>query len=394
MSPEREDFPHFVDRRGTGSSKWDAMEDRFGVKDALPLWVADGDFSVPAAVREAIRKRAEHPVYGYTEYGDDFYEAIREWYARRFGWEIEREWIVPEHGVVLSLNLSIQAYTAPGDGVIVQTPIYPPFLSAVRRNGRRLLENRLVVEEDGCVLDFEDLEAKAAEAKLLLLCSPHNPSTRAWSEGELLRLAEIAERYDLIVVSDEIHSDILYGRKHRPFAALPGMERRSLVLHAPSKTFHIAGLNTSFAIVPDDSLRRRYVAAHHRAGLDNGNVFGIAALPAAYRHGEKWLEAMLAIYEENIAYVREFMAEHTPAIRPLPVEATYLVWLDCREMELDDEALREFFYREAKLLLNSGTSFGEAGSGFMRLNIATSREILEEAMARLGAAYRRWEGAR
>jgi cystathionine beta-lyase len=390
LNSEREQ-PLFVDRRGTGSSKWDAVEERFGISDALPLWVADADFAAPRCVQEAIRKRAEHPVYGYTEYGDDFYAAIIGWYRRRFGWEIERRWIVPEHGVVLSLNLAVEAYSEPGDGVIVQTPIYPPFLSAVKRHGRRLLENRLIVEEDGCVIDFEDLEAKAAEAKLLLLCSPHNPSTRAWSEGELRRIAEIAARHDLIVVSDEIHSDLVYGRKHLPFGVLPEMAERSLVLHAPSKTFNIAGLNTSYAIIPGDSLRRRYIAAHERAGLDNGNVFGIAALPAAYEGGEGWLESMLEIFEANIAYVREFMTEHTPKIRPLPVEATYLIWLDCREMGLEDEALKAFFHREAKLLLNPGVSFGEAGSGFMRLNVGTSREVLEAAMERLAAAYERRE---
>jgi cystathionine beta-lyase len=384
-----EDFPRYVDRRGTGSSKWDAVAQRFGVANALPLWVADGDFSSPAAVREAIRQRAEHPVYGYTEYTEGFYEAIEGWYRRRFGWEIERKWIVPEHGVVLSLNLAIEAYTEAGEGVIVQTPIYPPFLKAVHRHGRRLLENPLRLTQEGYRIDFEDLEAKASEAKLLMLCSPHNPSGRAWSEEELERIARIAEERDLIVVSDEIHSDIVYGRPHRPFASLPGMEEHSLVLHAPSKTFHIAGLNTSYALIPNDSLRRRYVAAHERAGLDNGNLFGIVALEAAYREGEAWLEALLGIYRENIAYVRDFLAQHTPKIRPLPVEATYLIWLDCRELGLEDEALHSFFLREAKLALNPGISFGKEGSGFMRLNIATSRENLEEAMERLERAYRK-----
>ncbi|WP_292663759.1 PatB family C-S lyase [Nitratifractor sp.] len=385
--------PRYVDRRGTGASKWDALEERFGRSDLIPLWVADGDFSTPKAVQEALRRRAEHPVYGYTEYSEGFYDAVIGWVRRRFGWEIEREWIVPEHGVVISLNLAIEAYSAPGDGVIVQTPIYPPFLKAVKRHKRRLLENRLIVTEEGCRIDFDDLEAKAAEAKLLLLCSPHNPSTRAWSEAELSRLADIAERHDLIVVSDEIHADIVYARRHLPFAALPGMAKRSLVLHAPSKTFHIAGLNTSFAILPDDSLRRRYRLAHERAGLDNGNCFGIVALEAAYREGDTWLEAMLKIYEENIAYVRTFLLEHTPKIRPLPVEATYLIWLDCRAMELDDDALQRFFVDEAHLALNPGVSFGEAGRGFMRLNVATSRENLEEAMRRLSAAYqKRGEG--
>ena len=386
-----EDFPRYVDRRGTGSVKWDFLKERFGRSDLLPLWVADGDFSVPRAVSEAIRHRAEHPVYGYTDYSGGFYEAIGSWYRKRFGWEVRREWIVPEHGVVISLNLALEAYTQPGDGVIVQTPIYPPFLSAVKRHKRTLLENRLLVTEEGCRIDFEDLETKAKDARILLLCSPHNPSTRAWSEEELQRIARIAQRHDLIVVSDEIHADIVYSRRHLPFTTLPGMEHRSLVLHAPSKTFHIAGLNTSFAIIPDDSLRRRYLLAHERAGLDNGNCFGVAALEAAYREGEEWLEAMLGIYEKNIAYVRGFLLEHTPKIHPLPVEATYLIWLDCRRMGLSDEELRSFFVDEARLALNPGIAFGEAGSGFMRINIATSQEVLAEAMSRLKEAYNRWE---
>jgi len=391
-SEERDDLPCYVERRGSGSSKWDALEERFGRSDLIPLWVADGDFCAPRSVREAMAKRAAHPVYGYTEYGEGFCDAVEGWYRRRFGWEIEREWIVPEHGVVISLNLAIEAYTEPGDGVIIQTPIYPPFLKAVRHHKRRLLENRLTIGEEGCRIDFDDLEAKASKAKLLLLCSPHNPGTRAWSTEELERIAMIAERYDLIVVSDEIHSDIVYERPHRPFAALPGMAERSLVLHAPSKTFHIAGLNTSYAVIPNASLRRRYRAAHDRAGLDNGNCFGIVALEAAYREGEAWLEGMLRIYRENIDYVSGFLRKHTPKIRPLPVEATYLIWLDCREMGLDDEALQRFFIDKARLALNAGISFGEAGSGFMRLNIATSRSNLEEAMKRLEAAYRELEG--
>ena len=234
-SEESMDSPRYVDRRGTGASKWDALQERFGRSDLIPLWVADGDFSAPKAVQEALRRRAEHPVYGYSEYTEGFYDAVIGWVRRRFGWEIEREWIVPEHGVVISLNLAIEAYSAPGEGVIVQTPIYPPFLKAVKHHKRRLVENRLIVTEEGCRIDFDDLEAKASEAKLLLLCSPHNPSTRAWSEAELSRLAQIAERHDLIVVSDEIHADIVYARRHRPFAALPGMAKRSLCFTPPPK---------------------------------------------------------------------------------------------------------------------------------------------------------------
>ncbi len=390
-SEEIEDYPRYVDRRGTGSVKWDTLKERFGREDLVPLWVADGDFSAPRAVQEAIRKRAEHPVYGYAYYPEAFYEAIKTWQERRYGWRVEREWIEPAHWVVASLHLAIDACSEVGDGVIVQTPIYPPFLKAVKRLKRTLLENRLLLDGDRYRIDFEDLEEKAKEAKMLMLCSPHNPTSRAWSAEELERIVAIVEANDLIVVSDEIHADIVYGARHIPFATLPGMARRTLTFNAPSKTFNIPGLNTSYAIIPDDSLRRRFRMAVARSGLDNGNDFGIPALIAAYKEGGEWLGAMLKIYEENIVYVRDFLLEHTPKIRPLTVEATYLIWLDCREMELSDEELRSFFVEEARLALNSGVNFGKAGSGFMRINIATSQEVLAEAMKRLKEAYDQWE---
>ena len=376
-----------VDRRGSGAIKWDDTLRRLGSDDLLPLWVADMDFPAPGVVQKALQQRVEHPVYGYTLFDDAFYEAIVWWYGYRFGWTIEREWIVPDHGVVVSINTAIAAYTQKGDGVLIQTPIYPPFMQAVENNERTMLENRLLYADGRYSIDWEDFEAKAKEAKLFLLCSPHNPTTRAWSEEEISRMAAICARHDVIIVADEIHSDIVYDRQHLPIGSLFEVEAITLTLHAPSKTFNVAGLNTSFAIIPDPKLRAAYRRRYAQLGLPHGNPFGIEALKAAYTpEGAEWLEALLGVLRTNIAFVREYLAEHIPQIVPVPTEATFLIWLDCRALGLDDAQLEHLFVHEAKIGLNRGISFGEAGSGFMRLNIGTDRTILAQALARLKRA--------
>ena len=378
-----------VERRGSRSIKWDDTFRRFGRENLLPLWVADMDFPAPEGVQEALHRRVEHPVYGYSIYGDAFYEAIIGWYAHRFGWEIEREWIVPDHGVVTSINTAIAALTQAGEGVLIQTPIYPPFMSAITANRRTMLENRLHYEAGRYTIDWDDFEAKARQARLFLLCSPHNPTTRAWNEDELEQMASICRRHDVIIVADEIHSDVVYGRRHTPIGLLPEALDRTLTLHAPSKTFNVAGLNTSYAIIPDPAMREAFQKEYARIGLPHGNVMGIAALEAAYTpEGARWLDALMEVLQSHQAFVTEYLAEHIPQIVPVKAEATFLIWLDCRGLGLDDEALVELFFDRAGLALNPGVSFGEAGSGFMRLNIGTSRTILEQALHQLEAAVR------
>jgi len=372
-----------VERVGTDCSKWDGREAKFGSADLLPLWVADMDIAAPQVAQDAMRERLDHPVYGYALYSDGFYESIVAWYRDQFDWEIEREWIVPEHGVVVSINMAINAFSKVGDGIVVQTPIYPPFLSSVERHDRKVLENKLIFEKGRTTIDFEDFEAKAKEAKLFLLCSPHNPSTRAWSTEELEQMVEICHRHSVLIISDEIHSDLLFEKRHTPTAALTKAKEITLVLHAPSKTFNIAGLNTSYLIIPNASLRERYEEAHKRAGLDNGNPFGLVALEAVYRQGAPWLDALKEHLRGNSSYIQNTLAEKIPEITVYAHEATFLMWLDCRGLGLDDTDLQAFFISKAKLGLNSGVSFGEAGSGFMRLNIGTGREILVQAMAQL-----------
>jgi len=378
-----------IEREGTHCSKWDGRKEKFGRKDILPLWVADMDLAAPEVVQDAMKRRLKHPVYGYALYTDTFYQSIVDWYADTFDWEIEKEWIVPEHGVVVSINLAIKALTQKGDGIVIQTPIYPPFFSSVQRNGRVVLENRLIFQEGKTRIDFEDFEQKIKQAKLFLLCSPHNPSTRAWEPEELEKMVEICHRHQVIILSDEIHSDLVFGASHIPTAMLAKAKEITLLLHAPSKTFNIAGLNTSYLIIPNQDLRKRYETEHKRAGLDNGNLFGVTALEAAYSGGKPWLEALKKHLLANSGFVKTFIGQHIPEISVYQHDATFLMWLDCRGLGLDDGALSLFFIEEARLGLNSGVSFGEAGSGFMRLNIGTGREMLEQAMHQLEAAIKR-----
>lgn len=377
-----------IERAGTQCSKWDGHKEKFGREDVLPLWVADMDLAAPQVVQDAMKERLAHPVYGYALYTEAFYQSIVDWYAEHFTWKIQQEWIVPEHGVVVSINLAIKALTQEGDGIVVQTPIYPPFLSSVQANGREILENRLRFEGGETHIDLEDFEQKIKQATLFLLCSPHNPSTRAWSREELIQMVEICHRHGVLIISDEIHSDLVFGDTHTPTAALEKAKEITLLLHAPSKTFNIAGLNTSYLIIPNQDLRKRYEVEHQKAGLDNGNLFGVAALEAAYKGASPWLEALKEHILENSKFVRTYIEQHIPEITVYRHDATFLMWLDCRGLGLDDEALFAFFVHEARLGLNQGVSFGAAGSGFMRLNIGTGREMLEQAMSRLDLAVK------
>ncbi len=376
-----------ISRQGTHSMKWDEAKKKFGREDLLPLWVADMDLASPACVQEAMLRRASHPMYGYTIYPDAYYESIQNWMRDRFSWEIEREWIIPCYGVVPSLNFIITAYSKKGDGILIQTPIYPPFVSSVKHQKRRVLDNTLVYENGRYQIDFEDFERKAKDAKLFLLCSPHNPTGRVWSEEELEKLIEICIANDVLIISDEIHADIVYEKTHHSIGSFEKIMHHCVVLNAPSKTFNIAGLNTSYAIIPDTRLRQAYRVEQDRSGITNGNPFGIEALMSAYKEGAPWLEELKEHLRSNINYVNQFLTEHQLPIKAVPTEATFLMWLDCRGLGLSHDQVVDFFLHKAKLGLNDGKSFGEAGEGFMRLNVGTSKEVLQEAMQRLRDAY-------
>ncbi len=384
-------FDRLIDRRGTYSYKYDGLKKVFGREDVLPMWVADMDFAVPPAVQEAIRRRAEHPIYGYTFRPEEYYQSIVGWIARRHGWQVAREWISYSPGIVPALNMAVQGFTDPGDGVILQSPVYHPFFWAIDLNHRKLLNNRLVEKEGSYTFDFDDLAEKAKEAKLLLLSNPHNPVGRSWDEEELRRLGEICVEYDVLIVSDEIHADLtLPGHHHVPLASLSEeIAARTITCMAPSKTFNLAGLSTSSVIISDEKIREHFKEVVEALHIGGGNLFGIEASIAAYNHGEAWLDALLDYLTGNIARAREVVAKEMAEVTMAPVEATYLVWLDFRRTGMDAEALKKFMLEEAKVGGNDGAMYGPGGEGFVRLNLATPRSIVEEAFERISKALKK-----
>jgi len=378
----------YVDRKGTYTTKYDDAKKKFGTDDLLPLWVADMDLASPKCVQDTLAKRAAHPIYGYTVYPPVYYDVIQQWMKTRFNWQIEKEWIVPCYGVVPSINFAITAYSKEGDGIIIQTPLYPPFKSSVKHKNRKLLDNRLVYYDGKYSINLADFEAKAKEAKLFLLCSPHNPTSRVWNKRELEQMIEICLEHDVVIISDEIHADIVYEKIYCSIGSFENIMHQCVILNAPSKTFNIAGLNTSYAIIPDAKLRQAYSVEQQKSGITNGNPFGIEALISAYSNGAKWLDNLKIYLASNITYVKTFLQEHDIPISVVPTEATFLMWLDCQAMELSHDELLTFFFYKAKLGLNDGKSFSETGEGFMRLNVGTSKEVLEDAMKRLLKAYK------
>ncbi len=388
------DFDIVIDRHDTGSLKWDAVGRLFGDPDLLPLWVADMDFAAPPEVLDALKARADHGVFGYTCCMPPYYDAVSAWMKKRHRWEVASEWIVFSPGIVPALNLLVETLTAPGEGVIVQQPVYYPFMEAVNRHDRVLMNNALIEEAGVYRMDFSGLErmAKDPSAKLIILCSPHNPVGRVWKEEELRRLGDICFGNGVTVVSDEIHSDLVFpGNIHLPFASL-GREylEHSVVCTAPSKTFNLAGLQASNLIIADQEKRRLYRRALDRYGLGLPGSFGVTALVAAYRHGEDWLDALMAYLYGNLEFLKNFIKERIPEISITEPEATYLVWLDCRRLGLDRESLRLFIREKARLALDDGFIFGSSeGDGFQRINIACPRSLLKEALLRLETAVRR-----
>lgn len=386
------DFDTPLSRLASHSVKYDLRRARFGRADVMPLWVADMDFAAPPCVQQALAERAAHPVYGYTLADAGVFEAIGDWQWRRHGWRVEQAWIVLLPGVVPALGLGVQAFTSPGEGVVVQPPVYNPLFESVARNARRVVRNPLIWSEGHHAMDFDQLEAALTpDTRLLHLCSPHNPGGRVWRRAELERLGEICARHDLLIVSDEIHADLVFpGSKHLPIASLDAeLAARTVTLNSPGKTFNTAGLNTAYAIIPDPGLRARFHAAVQRLHLEGPNLFGLAALKAAYREGGTWLEALLDYLHGNLELACDSIAEHLPGVTCRVPEATFLLWLDCRAWcrthGLDDAALRQGLVDDG-LGLSPGTQFGEEGSGFMRMNVALPRAELKEALQRLGRA--------
>lgn len=379
------DFDQGIPRSGSGALKYDARQAIFGRAEVQPMWVADMDFATPEAVTRALQARAAHPVYGYTQCPESLYESVTEWLAKRHGWQVERDCIMLCPGVVPSLNATVLALTQPGDAVIVQPPVYFPFFSAATATGRRLMENPLKLENGRYRMDFDHLEQCARDgAKLLLLCSPHNPVGRVWRAEELDTLAEIAQRYGMVILSDEIHADLIYpGQRHTPLATRPGMAKLTITAVAPSKTFNIPGLGLSALIVQDPAQRKALARAFDTLHVSITNPFSLAAFEAAYREGEAWLEALLVYLQGTCDAVAAYSIKHLPEIGLIAPEGTYLLWLDCRKLGMGDRELQRFFVEQARLGLSPGTLFGTGGSGFMRMNIGTPRANVLAALQRL-----------
>lgn len=380
------DFDKVIVRYGTNAIKWDDLDKTFGAADILPMWVADMDFEAPQPVVDAMVKRAQHGIYGYTAKPESFYSSISNWMEKRHGWHVENEWIDVSAGVVPAISLSILAYSEPGDKVLLQSPVYFPFFSTIENNNRVIVNSRLKYENHQYKIDFEDLELKLKSGvKLFILCNPHNPVGRVWSREELEKIGELCIRHNVVIVSDEIHSDLIFGKNtHIPIASISKeLANRTVTCMAPSKTFNIAGLYTSVVIISDRALRDKFKQAITRLEAEAKNLFGIIALEAAYTHGEEWLEQALSYLEGNLDFLVDYFHTRIPKIKVLKPQGTYLAWLDCRELGMNQKDLVDFFIYKAKVGLNDGTVFGAGGEGFMRLNAACPRSLLEEGLKRI-----------
>ncbi len=394
MDQERNlNFDQVVERRNTDSLKYDFAIQRGKPADILPLWVADMDFPTSSRILDAIESRVQHGIFGYTESGESYFEAVAGWMKRRHGWDVERRWLVKTPGVVFALAMAVKAYTKPGEAVLIQQPVYYPFTEVIRDNGRMVVSSDLVLSPDGAYrIDFEDFEKKIEDnqVKLFLLCSPHNPVGRVWSRDELIRVGEICLAHGVTVVSDEIHEDFTYGEhRHQVFANLrKEFADISVTCTSPGKTFNLAGLQISNIFIPNPKLRMRFRHEISAAGYSQPNTLGLAAGEAAYRFGDEWYEAMLQYVSKNIDYVRAFLKEKLPQIHLIEPEGTYLIWLDFRELRLTEPELEDLIVKKANLWLDSGAIFGRAGEGFERINVACPLSVLKTAMESLQSAIR------
>lgn len=386
------DFDAVVDRRNTNSLKHDFAVEHGLPADVLPLWVADMDFRAPQPVLDALERAVRHGIFGYSEVKEGYARTLAAWFLDSFGWEPKPEWLVKTPGVVYALATAVRALTEPGDSVLIQPPVYHPFFSVVRNNGRVLVENRLVYRGGRYEIDFEDFEAKivSGKVKLFILCSPHNPIGRVWTREELQRMGSICREHGVMVISDEIHCDFtLPGHPHTVFAqACPEMEDRIMVCTAPSKTFNLAGLQASGIWIPDAGIRKRFCREMSNGGMSGLNTLGLVACQAAYAEGREWLQQLKVYLQGNLEYVRTFLQEKIPGIRLVEPEGTYFAWLDCTGLGLDPAGLNDLIVNRARLWLESGEIFGGDAQLFQRVVLACPRATLQEAMERLERAVR------
>lgn len=383
-------FDKIVDRLDTDNVKYDLREAYFGKADVLPMWVADMDFETPDFVREAIQKRAQHPIYGYSFRPEAYFTSIINWVNCRHQWKLEKDWILFSPGIVPALNMATLTFTKPGDGILVQPPVYFPFFSAVTNHNRKLIENQLVYSDGKYTIDFNDFENKAKGASMFFLSNPHNPVGRLWTKDELQKMGEICVKNNVIIIADEIHCDLtLPGFQYVPMASLSEeISGKTITCLAPSKTFNMAGMSTSSLVIEDETLRNQFEQTIEHVHVGSGNLFGNAASIAAYTHGDQWLDELLKYIENNFKLLDDFIKSEVPDLQLIKAEATYLAWIDFGRTGLSDDEIKQKLLYEAKLGLSPGTLFGSGGGGFQRMNLATPKTNILDALERLKCAFR------
>ena len=381
-------FDEIVSRINTKCYKWDAQKGTFGMEGLLPFWVADSDFKTAPEIISALQKRVEHGIYGYSSEDEEYFKASAGWLQRRHDWQTKEEWIVPMCGVVTSISFAIKAFTQPGDKILIQTPVYGPFFSVVKSDNRELVESPLKFNGTRYEMDFEDLEAKcAAGVKMIILCSPHNPSGRVWERVELETLVAICRKYDIVIVSDEIHCDLIYkGHKHLTLGSFADFQDRMVVCTAASKSFNIPGLDTSNIVIPDEKMRMNYRKAVNSCFISQPNFLGRLATQTAYDYGEKWLDAQIEYLTQNLNCLMDFFKIELPDIKVIKPEGTYLAWLDFKGLGMTNNELMKLLIEKGGIALSNGTVFGDKGEGFMRFNYACPRILMEEGLSRIKTA--------
>ena len=390
MTEKNTNFDEVIERRNTDCLKFDFAVKRGMPEDVLPLWVADMDFKTSSIVLDKIKERVEHGIFGYTETGDNYFDALYSWLDKNHNFKIEKRWVVKTPGVVFAIASAIKAFTNEGDAVLIEQPVYYPFSGVIRDNKRRVVSNDLVLTDNKYHIDFDDFEKKIVEnkIKLFVLCNPHNPVGRVWTKDELIKLIDICIKHDVIIFSDEIHADFTYeGYTHIPLInADERIKDYCIIATAPTKTFNLAGLQISNIIIPGEEIRRKFIKDVDAVGYSQANTIGIVACEAAYRYGQEWYEELKKYLKGNLDFVRDYLERELPQIKLIEPEGTYLIWLDFRGLSLCERELEELIVKKAGLWLDNGAIFGRTGAGFQRINIATNRSVLKEALDRIKAA--------
>ncbi len=381
------DFDSIIDRKNTNCLKYDFAKRRRMPEDVLPLWVADMDFKTSSYIQDALNRQVEHGIFGYSEVQEDYFETVKNWMKNHYDWDVSRRWLIKTPGIVFALAMAVKAFTNPGDGVLLQLPVYYPFSEVIEDNGRVVVSNTLIYGKDNKYhIDFDDFERKVIDEniKLFFLCNPHNPVGRVWTREELIRLGDICYKHHVIVVSDEIHADFVFHGKHQVFANLKKeYEEIAITCTSPSKTFNLAGVQLSNIFIANPQIKKVFRKQIDAAGYSQLNIMGLVACEAAYRHGDEWYQAMYQYVQDNISFTKEYVELNLPGVTMVEHEGTYLVWLDFRDMGLNVEQLENLIIHKAKLWLDSGKIFGDSGVGFQRINVACPRAVLEEALSRI-----------